>query len=127
MPMYNNPAAMGLGYNNFMPMPGGPMGQPAPRYEIIHVNGSAGANSLRMAPNSQALVLDDTAPLVWLCQTDGAGYLSAKPFDIAPHQAAPAVDPTDLDRRITRLEEILNGKQSHDALPGPAPKQQAGK
>lgn len=85
------------------------------RQEIIRVNGRNGAMSIQMAPSSSVLVLDETAPLVWLCQTDGAGYLTVTPFDIAPHQEAPQVSVNDLSARLTRLEEIVNGKP--DAVP----------
>lgn len=85
------------------------------RYEIIHVNGENGAKSFRMAPNSQCLLLDDTAPIVWLCQSDGAGYHTATPYQIAPYQAQPEPNYGDLNQRITRLEEILNEQQPHVA------------
>lgn len=123
MPFYNNPAAYqpvnmygGFAGPQFgQPgQPGQPMGQ---RYEIIHVNGENGARALQMAPNSNALVMDDTAPLIWLCQTDGAGYKTVQAFDIAPHRAAPAVDVGSLEARIARLEEIVNGSKSADAVP----------
>lgn len=90
----------------------GPM---LPRQEITRVNGRNGAMSIQMAPNSGVLVLDETAPLVWLCQTDGAGYLTVTPFDIALHQEAPQVSVNDLSARLARLEEIINGKP--DAVP----------
>ncbi len=90
----------------------GPM---LPRQKITRVNGRNGAMAVQMAPNSSVLVLDETAPLVWLCQTDGAGYLTVAPFDIAPHQEAPQVSVNDLSARLTRLEEIVNGKP--DAVP----------
>ena len=83
--------------------------------EIIRVNGRNGAMSIQMAPSSSVLVLDETAPLVWLCQTDGAGDLTVTPFDIAPHQEAPQVSVNDLSARLARLEEIVNGKS--DAAP----------
>jgi hypothetical protein len=83
--------------------------------EIIRVNGRNGAMSIQMAPSSSVLVLDETAPLVWLCQTDGAGYLTVTPFDIAPHKEAPQVSVNDLSARLARLEEIVNGKS--DAVP----------
>ena len=94
----------------------------APRYEIIHVTGRRGAEALQMAPNSSALALDDTAPLVWLCRTDGAGYLTVTPFDIAQHAEAPAVSVDDLSARLTRLEELL-----HEREPDPEPVKSAGK
>jgi len=38
----------------------------APHYDIIQVNGEAGARNFRMAPNSTALLLDKTASIIWL-------------------------------------------------------------
>lgn len=94
---------------------GYPPSMRVPRQKIIRVNGRNGAMSIQMAPSSSVLVLDETAPLVWLCQTDGAGYLTVTPFDIAPHQEAPQVSVNDLSARLARLEEIVNGKP--DAVP----------
>lgn len=90
--------------------------QQIPKYEVIHVNGENGANALQMAPNSSVIVMDDTAPMVWLCQTDGAGYKTARPFDITPHQAAPAINIADIDARLKKLEEIFNAK-SDESIP----------
>lgn len=87
---------------------------PAPRCEIVHVNGENGARAWRMAPNSQCLLLDDTAPIVWLAITDGAGYPTLTPYTITPYQAAPAPDYNSLDDRISKLEAILS------AQPNPA-------
>ena len=94
---------------------GYPPSMRVPQQEIIRVNGRNGAMSIQMAPSSSVLVVDETAPLVWLCQTDGAGYLTVTPFDIAPHQEAPQVSVNDLSARLARLEEIVNGKS--DAVP----------
>lgn len=84
--------------------------QQAPRYEVIHVNGQNGAQALQMAPNSNAIVMDDTAPMIWLCQTDGAGYKTVQAFDISPHKETPAVDVRSLEERIARLEAAINDK-----------------
>ena len=80
----------------------------AQRYEIIRVNGENGAQALQMAPNSSALLLDETAPIVWFVQTDGAGYKTAKPFSISPYQPQPPVDVHALEARINRLEALIN-------------------
>lgn len=80
--------------------------------EIIHVNGENGARALQMAPNSNALLLDDTAPLVWLVQTDGAGYKTVTPYSITPYKPAPAPDIKSLEERIAKLEEVLNESHS---------------
>lgn len=70
---------MAYGYQNYnMPYQGyntygyGQM-QQAPKYEIIEVNGENGVNALQMAPNSRVIAMDKTAPIIWVCQTDGAG------------------------------------------------------
>ena len=76
--------------------------------EIIHVNGENGARALQMFPNSQALLLDDTAPIIWLAQTDGAGYKTVTPYTIAPYQPEPEITTKELDARLRRLEEVLN-------------------
>lgn len=86
-----------------------------PRYEIIHVNGENGARALQMAPNSNALLLDDTADLIWLAQTDGAGYKTVTPFSIAPYQPAPPVSIDALEERIARLEAMLNEQNTQPA------------
>ena len=85
--------------------------QNLPRQEIIRVNGENGAKAYQMAPNSSALLMDESAPLVWLVQTDGAGYKTAVPYTIAPYQAQQAPDLHSLEERIQRLEEMLNGKK----------------
>lgn len=105
-------------------MPFGGMGMQQPqqgqKYEIIHVNGEAGARSLQMAPNSNAILMDDTAPLVWLAQTDGAGYKTVTPYSIAPYQPEPPVDVNGLESRVKRLEEMLSGTKSANADAKPA-------
>ena len=105
-------------YNQFMPsymqaqpQPVSTWGQNQQRMEIVRVNGENGAKAYQMAPNSSALLMDESAPLVWLVQTDGAGYKTAAPYTIAPYQSQPAPDLNALEERIKRLEEMLNGKK----------------
>lgn len=83
-----------------------------PAQQVIQVNGKASVEALRMAPNSSVLVLDITAPLVWLCATDGIGSLTATPYDITQHiEETPE---SALEKRLAALEqrlmEVLNGK-----------------
>lgn len=87
----------------------------APRYEVIQVNGENGAKAFRMAPNSSALLMDTTAPIVWLCQSDGAGYHTQTPFSIAPYQPEQPVDVRALQERIARLEAKINGQSDDGA------------
>lgn len=99
--------------------------QPAPHYEIIKVNGEASAKSFRMGPNSTALLLDETAPIVWYAQTDGTGYLTVTPFDVSPHKAQPPVDVNDLYNRVAKIEEYLtNVQQSNSTNTKPRKQQQ---
>lgn len=79
-------------------------------HEIIQVNGANGANSFRMAPNSSCLLLDETAPLVWLCQSDGAGYHTVTPYKIEAYTPEPEPDYRSLDERLKRLEEMISGQ-----------------
>ena len=111
--MYNyNP----YGYNRF------------PTYEVIKVNGKPGVDAFQMGPNSSVLLLDETANIVWLAQTDGAGYKTATPFDIVPHQEAPQVDIKAIDSRIQSIEAELKEMRDRYAklASASAPKQQRG-
>lgn len=91
---------------------------PPQRYSIIHVNGENGARTFRMAPDSQCLLLDDTAPIIWLAQTDGAGYPTLTPYSITPYQPEqPSAQQanSDLEERLTRLEAVIYGKPNASA------------
>lgn len=72
--------------------------------------------SYMLPPNSSALLLDETAPLVWLKTTDGAGYPSLNAYDITPHQdeqPPKMANLSELEERVARLEEVLkNGTKS---------------
>lgn len=100
------------GYGNYGYMPS--YAQQTAPCQITRVNGRNGADAYRLAPNSSILLLDENDPLVWLKTTDGAGYPTITPYSIAPYQPAPEVNVSDLEIRIKRLEDILNGK-SNDA------------
>ena len=82
----------------------------APKQEITRVNGENGARAFQIAPNSSALLLDENSPIVWVVQTDGAGYKTVTPYTITPYQPEPPVDVKSLDERIKKLEEIINAK-----------------
>ena len=80
---------------------------PAPHYQIIRVNGEESVKNFRMAPNSEALLLDNTASIIWYAATDGVGFLTYKPFDVTAHQEMAPVDVNNLAARVDKLEEIL--------------------
>ena len=85
---------------------------PAMHYEIIQVNGEAGAKNFRMAPNSNALLLDSTAAIIWFAQTDGTGYLTVTPYDFSPHKQQPEININDLAARVSRLEGVIDDKSN---------------
>ena len=91
-------------YNSF-PYPYGLQPQ---RTEVVRVNGRGGAETYAIGPNSSALLLDESGTLVWLVTTDGAGYKTISPYDITPHQQAPAPDYSSLEERIKKLEELIH-------------------
>ena len=106
MPMFQNP------YQSRLDAMQQPMAQ---RCEITRVNGRNGAEAYQLPPNSSNLLLDETAPIVWLVQTDGAGYKTLTPYTISPYQAAPPVDVQSLEERVKKLEELINEPYSANA------------
>ena len=81
--------------------------------QIIKVNGRGGAEAYQMPPNSQVLLLDETQPLLWLKQTDGAGYPSLTAYDIKPHEETPLPDMKNLEERITKIEEAMRNESNY--------------
>ena len=81
-----------------------------PPTRIVRVSGKPGAEAYQMAPNSEALLLDETQAVVWLKITDGAGYPRLIPYDITPHEEEKPMDYKSIDERLKRLEELINGK-----------------
>ena len=75
--------------------------------QIVKVNGRNGAEMYQMPPNSSSLLLDESAPIIWLATTDGAGYKSLTAYDIKPHEEVPVPDMRTLEERITKIEEAI--------------------
>ena len=95
-------------YNNYLPA-----------QQIIQVSGKQSVETMQLAPNSSVLVMDTTAPIVWMCVSDGVGRVTATPYDIAVHHDAPAPDSVEarldaLEANIKRMEELIHDKP-HDA------------
>ena len=80
-----------------------------PQMQVTKVNGENGARSFQLGANSSALLLDESGLMVWLVTTDGAAYKTVSAYDIVPHQEAPKPDWSALDKRITKLEGMING------------------
>lgn len=80
---------------------------PYPQIQVVRVNGEEGAKAFRLPPNSSILLLDETAPIVWLKMTDGAGYPTLSPYSIAPIKREKAPTPEQTNDRFSKLEEKL--------------------
>lgn len=78
-----------------------------PPQQILQANGKASINALRMAPNSSALIADQTQPIVWKCTSDSLGNVSAEAFDITPHKDEATVEKEALTSLITEMNERL--------------------
>jgi hypothetical protein len=78
------------------------------RVEIVKVNGEGGARAYNLPANSSILLLDETQPLIWVKQTDGAGYPTITAYDIQPHIEKAAPDVASLEQRIEKLERLMN-------------------
>lgn len=83
----------------------------------IRVNGEPGARSFALPPNSDAVLIDNTASMVWLVQTDGAGYKTLTPYDISIHEEPKPDDSIKkLEDRITKLEEKISYGKSYESI-----------
>lgn len=111
--MYSN-----WGYSPYTANQFGQFGQPAQpqgiKSEVVRVNGQNGANAYQLASNSSILLLDETAPIIWLKTTDGAGYATVTPYKIEPYTPEPAIDIKTLEGRISKLEEMMRNAKSND-------------
>lgn len=85
----------------------------ASKRTVVKVSGRNGAEAFQMTSDESVLLLDTTAPIVWLCQTDGAGYKTLTPYDISVHKETPPEDKfKSLEERIAKLEDTINAKSN---------------
>ena len=99
----------GINWGNMNPYSFVPQYQ-APQMHIIRVQGENGVDAFQMGPNSDVLLLDETAPIIWFVQTDGAGYKSKTPYNITVHEKEPSIMDQRfdaIDKRLKSLEEAL--------------------
>lgn len=83
-----------------------------PKQEIIQANGKASVESMMLAPNSSVLVMDTSAPIVWMCVSDGLGKVTATPYQISEYKEKPPVDMQDIESRLARIEKKLEEKEN---------------
>lgn len=94
--MFNNPYSPYMGTNQ----------------QIIKVNGTNGANAFQLSPNSSILLLDESAPRLFLKQTDGAGYPTITAYKLEPYVEEKQPDINDILARLNKLEETVNAKSN---------------
>ena len=80
------------------------------RQTVAKVSGKPGAEAYRIAPNSEVLLLDETAPIVWLKTTDSGGYATLTAYDITVHEEERPIDYKSFDERLKKLEEAIYAK-----------------
>lgn len=89
-------------------------GQQMPqRYELVKVSGRGGVDALRVAPRSELLAMDTSRTdvlLAWYIQADDAGYKSVTPYVLTPYTDPAPIDTANIEQRLKRLEEIIDGK-----------------
>ena len=104
--------------NNYMNIGQQTMPQQTMPQQIIKVNGENGARAYQMMPNSSVLLLDENNPIVWLAQTDGAGYKTVTPYNITPYAPPEAPDFNNISDRLKRLEDVIYGKSDFTSNDG---------
>ena len=78
-----------------------------PQQQIIQVNGKASIDALKMAPNSSVLIMDISAPIVWMCVSDGLGNVTSTAYDIALHQEPEPISISAIDNRLAAIEKTI--------------------
>ena len=78
-----------------------------PQQQIIQVNGKASVDMMQLAPNSSVLVMDTSAPIVWMCVSDGLGKVTATPSDISVHKEVPPPDMNTIEQRLSAIESAI--------------------
>ena len=78
-----------------------------PQEQVMQVEGRAEAEKIQLGPNSSRIVMDKTAPLIWLCVSDGVGHVTVTPFDINEHVDDPPVDLGGIEQRLAAVETYI--------------------
>ena len=105
--MNTNPYSFGV--NPYQQSLYNQMNQPnvLPQQSVIQVDGKASVDALRMSPNSSVLLMDKTAPIVWLCTSDGLGNVTSHAYDIIDHKETPPIEMETIDARVSELEKAI--------------------
>ena len=79
-----------------------------PPQQILQANGLESIKAMKMAPNSSALIADQSRPIVWKCISDSLGNVNAEAFDITPHKDEVEVEKETLNNTLNSLIAKLN-------------------
>lgn len=97
------------------PQPAQQQANVLPAQQVIQVAGRQSIDTLQMSPNSSVLIMDTSAPIVWLCVSDGLGKVTATAYDITMHQDTPPFDITgfaeSVEGRLSALESKITTKE----------------
>ena len=80
--------------------------------QIIEVSGKNGVDAFYLPPNCSALLLDNTAPRIWMVKADGAGYKTSVAWKISREETEEESQYKTLEERISKLEETINAKSN---------------
>ena len=108
LPTYQ-PNYYGQQYQPMQPtLPQPSMQTQLPPQQVLQANGRTSINALRMSPNSSVLIMDTTAPVVWLCTSDSLGNVTPVAYDIVPHKEKGTADVGDIEARLSAVEDSVN-------------------
>ena len=101
-----------------------------PQQQVLQANGKDSVDKIKLAPNSSVFVMDTTAPIIWLCVSDGLGNVSSTPYDIKAHVDPETAARQGIEERLLALEEnvkkILEGMKHEPDDGGTRTKQDGG-
>ena len=102
-----------------IPQPAQTQSNILPAQQVIQVAGRQSIDTLQMSPNSSVLIMDTSAPIVWLCVSDGLGKVTATAYDITIHQDTPPFDiagfAESVEERLKELEnKVLKEADKHE-------------
>ncbi len=74
-----------------------------PPQHALKVNGKASIDMLQMSPDSDALIMDTSAPRIWYCVSDSLGNITAKSYKVIEEED----EPNSIEERLAKIESVL--------------------
>lgn len=84
-----------------------------PQQQVVTVAGADSLAQIQLAPNSSIIVMDQTAPIVYLCQSDGVGKVTSTAYDITPHKDKAQIQQESMDARLAAVEAAVKRLEGH--------------